>query len=114
MISWNILDSVEKLDEIIALSNSPEVDAVAIFKHSTRCSISSISLKRFELDYVANPRVPIYFLDLLRYRPISNLVAQTFDVEHESPQLLLIKNGKCILHDSHMEIRASMLEIKTA
>jgi bacillithiol system protein YtxJ len=114
MISWNTLDSVEKLDEIIALSHSNDIDAVAIFKHSTRCSISSISLKRFELDYIENPRVPMYFLDLLRYRSISNLVAETFNVEHESPQLLIIKNGKCILHESHMEIRASMLEIKAA
>ena len=114
MISWKTLDSVEKLEEIIALSSDPTIDGVAIFKHSTRCSISSISLKRFETDYTANPKVPIYFLDLLRYRPISNLVASTFDVEHESPQLLIIKNGKCILHESHMEIQADMLNIKSA
>lgn len=113
MISWNNLDSIEKLEEIISISASPEVDAVAIFKHSTRCSISSISLKRFELDYQDNPKVPMFFLDLLRFRPVSNLVASTFDVEHESPQLLLIKNGKCISHASHMEIRADMLNIQS-
>jgi bacillithiol system protein YtxJ len=113
MVSWKVLDSVEKLEEIISLSSTSEVDAVAIFKHSTRCSISSISLKRFELDYQVNPKIPMFFLDLLRFRPVSNLVASTFDVEHESPQLLVIKNGKCISHASHMEISADLLNVQS-
>jgi bacillithiol system protein YtxJ len=76
-----------------------------IFKHSTRCSISSITKKRLEMDWTFLPdNVPVYFLDLISYRDISNTVADIFRVHHESPQLLLIKDGECIYETSHGEI----------
>jgi bacillithiol system protein YtxJ len=73
-----------------------------IFKHSTRCSISLMAKRRFELDWENLPdNVPLYFLDLIKYRDLSNQVAQDFQVHHQSPQLLLIKDGECILDQSH-------------
>lgn len=76
-----------------------------IFKHSTRCSISMMAKKRFELDWEDLPEdMPLYFLDLISYRDLSKQVADVFQVHHESPQLLLIKDGECVLDQSHGQI----------
>jgi len=73
-----------------------------IFKHSTRCSISMMAKRRFELDWEDLPQdMSLYFLDLINHRDLSGQVAQLFQVHHESPQLLLIKDGECILDQSH-------------
>jgi len=73
---------------------------VVIFKHSTRCSISVMAKNR--LDKAAQPEgIKFYYLDLLQHRNISGKVAEDFQVHHESPQVLLIKNGECIYDESH-------------
>jgi monothiol bacilliredoxin len=78
-----------------------------IFKHSTRCSVSAMAKRRFELDWEAIPAdTSLYFLDLISYRNISSQIAETFQVHHESPQILLIKDGDCILDASHSDISA--------
>ena len=83
-----------------------------IFKHSTRCSISMMAKKRVDMDLEDLPAdVKPYFLDLIAYRSVSSLVAETFQVHHESPQLLLIKDGECILDQSHGDI--SIAEVLT-
>jgi bacillithiol system protein YtxJ len=102
---WIHLTDEEQLKQILSKSQTrPQV----IFKHSTRCSISSVALQR--LQKVAQPSdIDFYFLDLIAYRNISNKVAQEFDVPHESPQVLVIRDGKCVYEESHMGI--SMNEI---
>ncbi len=76
-----------------------------IFKHSTRCSISLMAKRNLESDADILPEdIKCYFLDLLKYRPLSNQIAELFQVHHESPQLLAIKNGECILDQSHGNI----------
>jgi bacillithiol system protein YtxJ len=78
-----------------------------IFKHSTRCSISMMAKKKFELDWDVLPEnMSLYFLDLLSHRDISNAITDVFQVHHQSPQLLLIKDGECIFESSHGEISA--------
>lgn len=78
-----------------------------IFKHSTRCSVSMMAKKRFELDWEVIPEdTNLYFLDLISHRAISAQIAETFHVHHESPQILLIKNGDCVLDASHSDISA--------
>lgn len=108
MINWLVLDREQQLDEIAALSN--DIPCV-IFKHSTRCSISSAAKYRLEeqWDFSAEAIRP-YFLDLLAHRNVSDLIAKRFDVYHESPQLLLIKNGECICQASHLDINAEELK----
>lgn len=79
-----------------------------IFKHSTRCSISMMAKRRVDMDLADLPTdVKPYFLDLIAYRSVSSLIAETFQVHHESPQLLLIKDGECILDQSHGDISIS-------
>jgi bacillithiol system protein YtxJ len=85
---------------------------VIIFKHSTRCSISRMALKQFENEFDLEGRVTPYFLDLLNHRDISNEIATRFDVYHQSPQLLLIKEGKSICDASHSDIDAVELKGK--
>ena len=78
-----------------------------IFKHSTRCSVSMMAKRRFEMDWEVIPEdTSLYFLDLISFRPISAEIAETFKVHHESPQILVIKDGDCILDASHGDISA--------
>jgi len=96
-MNWTSLESAEQLNGI-----KQNQGYSIIFKHSTRCSISLMAKRRFELDWENLPdNVPLYFLDLIKYRDLSNQVAQDFQVHHQSPQLLLIKDGECILDQSH-------------
>ncbi|MEN9701774.1 MAG: bacillithiol system redox-active protein YtxJ [Bacteroidota bacterium] len=74
-----------------------------IFKHSTTCSISKMAYSRFERAE-APDTIDFYYLDLLNYRQISTAIAEAFQVHHESPQILLIKNGECIYDESHYGI----------
>jgi bacillithiol system protein YtxJ len=109
-LNWNALTQIAQLDEIVATSASTPV---LIFKHSTRCSISRMALKNFEREYnLEESEVAPYFLDLLEHRDISNEIAQKFQVIHQSPQLLLIKNGKSVYDVSHSEIDAEALKSK--
>jgi|SRR5450432_3910237 len=100
MMNWIPLNSETQLEEIRERSaQRPQV----IFKHSTRCGTSQ--LVRSRLERGAQPQaIDFYFLDLLKYRPVSNKVAETFGVHHESPQILLIRDGKCVFEENHLGI----------
>lgn len=104
-MQWIHLTDEQQLDDIISNSQAkPQV----IFKHSTRCSISSVVNQR--LQRAEQPAdVDFYYLDLLAHRSLSNKVAELFRVHHESPQVLVIKNGKCVYDESHLSI--SMADI---
>jgi bacillithiol system protein YtxJ len=103
-VKWNLLSEIEQLEEIEQASHTKPV---IIFKHSTRCSISRMALKQFENHYsITREDAEPYFLDLLEYRSVSNAIADKFNVVHQSPQLLLINNGKCVYTASHSDIDA--------
>jgi bacillithiol system protein YtxJ len=108
-MNWNALTDLEQLNEIISLSNEKPV---VIFKHSTRCSISRMALKQFENEFDFSDKVTPYFLDLIAHREISNGIASRFGVMHQSPQLLLIKEGKSVYDVSHSDISADALKSK--
>ena len=96
-MDWIQLTNEAQLQEIKQMSyNTP----VVLFKHSTTCSISAMAKSRLDRA-TAIENVPFYYIDLLRFRPLSNAIAELFGVRHESPQILLIKNGECIYDDSH-------------
>ncbi len=101
-MNWTPLTSEAQLQEIINTSEQPAV----IFKHSTRCSISATALNRLERAWKDAEMAPVkaYYLDLLSYRPVSNQIESTFGITHQSPQLLLIRNGKCVYNSSHFDI----------
>lgn len=99
---WKELIHTGQLEEIVKDSYS---DPVAIYKHSTYCSISSVVKRRLEAQLAAlQIQMDFYFLDLIRYRRLSDEIAKSFSVLHESPQLLVIYKGKSIYDGSHFQI----------
>jgi len=107
MIQWKNLDSEDQLESIIEESyGSPQI----IFKHSTRCFISSMAKRSLESDWSIN--LHPYYLDLIKYRAISNAIANKLDVVHQSPQLLLLHEGKAVYHPSHQDIKFDVLNLK--
>jgi bacillithiol system protein YtxJ len=101
-MQWKYITDVNQVNDI-----KEQEGFSLIFKHSTRCSVSMMAKRRFEMDWEAIPEdTSLYFLDLIAYRPISAQIAETFKVQHESPQILLIKDGDCVLDASHSDISA--------
>lgn len=107
-LQWARLTEISQLDTIVEESKTKPV---AIFKHSTRCGISRMVIKQFESQYdLEENQMKVYYLDLLSFRPISQEIAARFQVWHESPQLVLVKNGVTVAHASHSQINAIPLE----
>ncbi len=105
---WIALNSLEQLDVI---EEESKTVPVAIFKHSTSCGISRMAIRQFERAYNVEPeQMKLYYLDLLSYRQVSNEVGYRFQVIHQSPQLLVIKNGVAVAHASHHGIQAESLQ----
>ncbi|WP_265428382.1 bacillithiol system redox-active protein YtxJ [Chryseobacterium sp. YIM B08800] len=105
---WKTIKTEEDLEK--AIKESYE-NRVAIFKHSTSCFISKTVLKNFEkeIENSDEQNVSFYFLDLLAFRPISNKIAEDFGIRHESPQLIVLENGKAINNASHQDISLSQI-----
>ncbi|RTL60747.1 MAG: bacillithiol system redox-active protein YtxJ [Sphingobacteriales bacterium] len=102
---WKELRHRQEIDNIITASeNKPQV----IFKHSTRCNTSILAKHRIEKNFAGND-IDFYLLDLIQHRDLSNKIADMFGVYHESPQVLLIKNGECIYDESHLGINMDEL-----
>lgn len=102
-MKWNVLNAP---DQIAVIRQESKLSPVLIFKHSTRCNISRTTLDRLERSWKDEEMrdVKAYYLDLISHRNISNQLAEEFDVEHESPQILLIKDDVSTYHRSHFEI----------
>lgn len=110
MINWNKLQEETQLDNILEESKQAPV---LIFKHSTSCPISSTAKDRLERQWSSNSdSVKPYYLDLIAFRNISNKIAEVFNVRHESPQVLLIRDGECVYNASHLAINAKAVEAK--
>lgn len=108
MINWTPLTSTDQLDEITDLS--AEVPCL-ILKHSTRCSISTVAKHRLEKDWdFENTELQPYYLDLISYREVSNEIVGKFGIDHQSPQVLLIKDGICVYDESHFGIKLSPIK----
>lgn len=102
-MKWETLDSEQQFLNL--LEKAP---VFAVFKHSTRCAVSSMAKNRVEREWDLD--FPIYYLDLVRYRSVSNLIAEKSRIIHESPQLIVYKNGQPIYNSSHSSI--SIADVK--
>lgn len=110
-MNWLPLIAQQQLMDVNLLSEQSTVKAVLVFKHSTRCSVSSMALNRLERSWkLSDKEVPTYFLDLLKFRNVSDKLADVYGIPHQSPQVLVIKNGKCIYASSHTDISTSDIE----
>ncbi|WP_178988118.1 bacillithiol system redox-active protein YtxJ [Winogradskyella schleiferi] len=107
ILPWQPLNEVAQLDRI---SEKSKTKTQLIFKHSTRCGISRMVMKQFVSAYDLDNNADLYYLDLLSYRDVSNEVGYKFQVMHQSPQLLVIRNGVVVAHASHGAINEMDLE----
>ncbi len=107
-VNWIPFNSLDQINIIKELSKS---ETILIFKHSTRCGISKMVIKRFEkLFEISMSNIKVYYLDLLSYRNISDEVGYIFQVQHQSPQLLIIRNKVAVKHASHYDITSVSLK----
>ncbi|GAB4002495.1 bacillithiol system redox-active protein YtxJ [Spirosoma daeguense] len=106
-MNWNKLTNDTQLETI---KEESATQPILIFKHSTSCSISAMALSRMERNWSEQLGVKPYYLDLLANRPVSNQIEREFGVQHESPQVLLIRNGECVYDASHMSISFAGLQ----
>lgn len=100
---WIRMSELCQLDEAVRESHARPV---ILFKHSTRCSISRFALKQFEREYDMPEKANLYYLDLLEHRDISNEIAARFGVPHQSPQIIVLKEGNAVYDASHENIEA--------
>lgn len=99
-MKWHKLEAEAQWQQILEDSKTR---LQVVYKHSIRCSISSVVKSRLERA-AAPDEIDFYYLDLINFRAVSNKIAEDTRVEHESPQVLLIKDGKCIYNESHTAI----------
>ncbi len=99
-MNWNHLNSMPELEAALKVSQEKPV---ILFKHSTRCSISSNALSRLERKWesTTDEKVHLYLLDLIRHRQISDEISVQTGVEHESPQLIVLHKGRILYQASH-------------
>lgn len=108
-MNWEHVTSKEEILDIA--ENISSSNTCIIFKHSTTCSISSVAQRRLQ-DFKPSENVRVFYLDLLRHRSVSNFIADKFDVRHESPQVIVVKNGEAVYHNSHLGIDVDELEVQ--
>ncbi len=106
-MNWKHLILEEALSTIV---NDSKTRPQLIFKHSTRCGISTMAKSRLEREWNLDQLDP-WYLDLLNHRPISNMIESQFNVRHESPQVILFNNGEVVYHASHSEISVDEIKI---
>ncbi len=106
-MNWKNITSISDVENIV---NDSFSKTCMIFKHSTRCEISAIAKYRLESDWanLEQPTEP-FLLDLIDHRDVSNFISEKFSVFHESPQVLLLKNGECFFDTSHLDISVDEL-----
>ncbi len=107
-LKWIKLESNAQLDEFTKESFKKPV---LLFKHSTRCSISIMAKTRLDQKWdIEDDAITPVYLDLLKHRDISNKIAEDFNIIHQSPQVLLIKEGKCVYTSTHSSIDPRMIK----
>jgi bacillithiol system protein YtxJ len=101
MINWKNLSSVSDLEDADKISYENDV---LLFKHSTTCSISHMAKMRLESSWNLSDKLIPYYLDLKAYRTVSDIIAEKYQVHHESPQVVILRKGECIYDASHLDI----------
>ena len=101
---WSEIKTTEEFDKLKDADLGETNRWMLIFKHSTRCGTSMIAKKEFEKRWTG--QLPVHLINVVEDREVSNVIARKYQVRHESPQLLIIRNGVCVYHESHYGIDA--------
>jgi bacillithiol system protein YtxJ len=102
MLNWEYLSANTNWNSLITGN-----EWIIIFKHSPRCGISSMALKQFEKEWIETANVQLCLIDVVQERSFSQEIAKLTNVTHQSPQLILIKDGETLHHASHHQIEAN-------
>ena len=98
-MNWITINGEETIEEI-----SKSEDYAIIYKHSPRCMTSLMAFRNMKSGSESDYSIPFYMVDVIQNRDISRLIAEKFNIRHESPQVLIVKDGKCIFDTSHESI----------
>ena len=108
-LEWEILTGESSVEELI---KSSFMVPVLLFKHSTRCSVSFMALENFEKEWLLkSDKCNIFYLDLLKYRGVSNQIAEITGIQHQSPQAIVLYEGRVIYNASHSAISAQAIKL---
>ncbi len=114
MANWKEIKDKSSLQEVFKQSFDKDIIGIVLFKHSTRCPVSAMAKMRFELGWDFPPDIPTYLIKVVEYREVSNEIESQTGVRHESPQLLLLQNGKVTYSVSHGAILVNQLKKQLA
>ena len=107
-LPWIALESLDQLNQVVKTTHEKPV---LLFKHSTRCGVSSMALNSFENLWSASDTLcDLYYLDLLKHRGVSNEIAIITGVQHQSPQVIVLKGDEIIYDASHSSIDVRKIE----
>jgi bacillithiol system protein YtxJ len=106
-INWIMLEEIRHFHELLEVSTQ---EPAVIFKHSSRCGLSSMKLQEIIGWHEHRKQVPVYFLNVIRFRSISDLIEDQCNVRHETPQVLVVSKGRSIYDEDHMRISGAMLD----
>ncbi|SMO59711.1 bacillithiol system redox-active protein YtxJ [Melghirimyces algeriensis] len=108
MAQWKEITTLEEWDQALLRSKD---EPVLIIKHSTRCPVSADAWKEYQEFVQENaPKSASYMMvKVIESRDVSNKIAEDLDIQHKSPQAILIKDGRAVWNDSHWHITKSSL-----
>ncbi len=98
------------------LKDPTQIDALLeesiaiLFKHSTRCNISEAAYQEVSVFEASHPEVPIYLIDVVEDRAAAQYVAEQVSVPHQSPQVILLQEGRAVWHASHFDLAGEALQ----
>ncbi len=102
------LTGVAELDQII------DSGTLVLFKHSTACWISTMAWRHIRRFSKKVPDVPIYVVNVITQRDLSEDISERFGIRHESPQAIVLREGESVWHASHLKVNTEALEIHAA
>jgi len=108
-MEWYKITDSGDIDQVV---NDSFAQPVLVYKHSPICGLSSNALQKLEKGWNAleAKKLKPYFVDVVAQRPLSQGIAQRFKIMHQSPQVLLIRDGICVYDIAHFEISVKDLE----
>lgn len=107
-LQWNPLTKSSDISDLREASfQKPQI----IFKHSMSCGLSGMTMRRFEAEAGSFAEdFSFHLLVIQKNRDLSAQIATYFQVQHESPQVLVVADGKVMAHASHWQIDALALD----
>ncbi|MEK3807607.1 bacillithiol system redox-active protein YtxJ [Metabacillus sp. SLBN-84] len=100
-----------KIDTVEDFQKITEQEGVFLFfKNSLTCPIAQAAFSEFSAFTEGNDSIPAYYLNVQEARPLSNYIAETYGIRHESPQALLFKDKQVVWNESHWKITADSLK----